>query len=167
MTENEEIQLEQLFSYKNMNKNERDFYINLILNSKELTESEYNYNKNSSPIYDLVFLALENKGNYAVFYGAVSNGEENKVIEGSIVKKGKRFFVINNFYRLFELINEEEDVKEYNVVDEFAFNSKRLKRKTMYGDKKLYETDISLKTKEELEDYYKSKIKDKKERLFG
>ena len=165
MSDEEEVLLEQYYINKGLNKNERDFYINLLLNSKELTESEFNYSSQSSSKYDLVFITLENKGHYVTFYGAISNGEENKIIDGSIIKRGNKFLVINNIYRLFELLSDDE--KEYNVVDIFRFKNGQLKRNTKYADERVFDADIELKTQEEMIDYYRSKINPDKGRLLG
>ena len=61
MTNEEEVILEQYFRSQNLDKQNRDFYLNLILNSKELTESEFNYTSTSPSKYDLVFISLNNE----------------------------------------------------------------------------------------------------------
>ena len=58
MTHYEEIILEQYFRSQNLDKEGRDFYLNLFLNSKELTDSIFNFTNSSPSQYDLVFLSL-------------------------------------------------------------------------------------------------------------
>jgi hypothetical protein len=162
MTNSEEILIEQYFPYMNMEKEQRDFYINLLLNSKEVTDSEFNLNSYSSPQYDLVFISLKNDGKLIRFDGAISNGEENKLIEGAIIRRGNKYFVFSNLFRLFELVHD--DKKEYDVIDEFRFKDGGVLRKTTYSDKRYFESTVTLKSSDELEEYYRKKIGMTKER---
>ena len=156
MTNEEEVILEQYFRSQNLDKQNRDFYLNLILNSKELTESEFNYTSTSPSKYDLVFISLNNEGSIVRFDGAVSNGEENKLFYGAILRKGNKYVICADFYRLFDLIFGDD--KEYRIVEEFKFKEDSVLRRTTYGDKRYFESDITLKTPEEMEEYYKGKI---------
>jgi hypothetical protein len=58
---------------------------------------------------------------------------------------------------LFELAFDDE--KEYSVTDEFRFKDERVMRRTKYErGSDFYESDIILKTDDEMESYLRSKI---------
>lgn len=156
MTSEEEVLLEQYYSYKNMDIKTRDFCINLILNSKELTDSEYNYSLSSSSKYDLVFITLSNENGLIKFDGAISNGIENKIIYGSIAKKRNKYYVDNNVYRMFELVIPGD--RDYRVTDEFKIKDGVVVRKSLYDDGRYFETNIELNSDEEMELFYRNKI---------
>lgn len=156
MTSEEEVLIEQYFPFFNMDEKNRTFYLNLLLNSKDLTDSEYNFKKSSPSNYDLVFMSFKNEGSVVKFDGAISNGEENKLMYGAIIKKGEKFYVFSNVYRLFELIFGDD--KEYVVVDEFTFKDDKVFRRSAYNGKKGIKKEIKLKTPEEMTEYYQRKI---------
>ena len=156
MTNEEEIILEQYFPSINLDKEGRDFYLNLILNSKELTDSKYNFKETSTSSYEIVFMHLKNEGSIVRFDGAITNGEESKLINGAIIEKGNKHYVFSNVYRLFELVTGND--KEYKVTDEFKEKDGRITRRTIYESGEYFEADITLKTPEEMEEYYKGKI---------
>ena len=157
MTHYEEIILEQYFRSQNLDKEGRDFYLNLFLNSKELTDSIFNFTKSSPSQYDLVFLSLNNEGSIVKFDGSVTNGEENKLIYGFITRRGNKYIIHADFYRLHELIFGHD--KEYSMVESFTFgDDDKVTRRTTYGDKRHFKSEIQLKTDEDMEEYYKGKV---------
>lgn len=156
MTSDEEVLVEQYFKCKNMDETSRNFFINLILNSKELTDSEFNISVNSNSSYDLVYLTLKNERDYISFSGAISNKEENKVISGAILIEGNNYCIYTDVHRFVETLSDRD--KDYHVTDEFIFDGSSVLRKSTYNNQKYYETNITLKTDEEMESYYKNKI---------
>ncbi len=156
MTHEEEVLLEQYYQYINMDKTSRNFYINLILNSKELTNSEFNLRSDSPSSYDLVILRLNNEGCIVTFECAISNGEENKFINGIISRKRNNYSIYMFVHRLNDLVSTS--LKDYHVTDKFVFNNNTVLRKSSYSNQKYFETNIVLKTDEEMESYYRSKI---------
>ena len=78
MTREEEILVEQLFRSYNMDSEMRNFYLNLLLHSKELTDSDYNLKVTSPSRYDLVFMSLYNEGCMVKFDGAISNNSATR-----------------------------------------------------------------------------------------
>jgi serine/threonine-protein kinase RIO1 len=156
MSKEEEVLIEQLFPCSNMNKEDRNFYLNLIINSKELTDSIYNYTSASPTKYDLVFLTLQNEGSIVRFNGAISNGEENKMYYGVILNKDDKYYIHSNFYRLFDLVFGSE--KEYSSTDQFTFKKNKVERRTIYKNNKSFKAYVNLKSDEEMENYLRSKI---------
>ena len=152
----DEILLEEYFPYSNMNINERSFYINLLLNTKDICDSEVSINSKSSCEYDLLYLNLKkNQNQFVSFDGVIANDSENRMINGQIVRSGNKFIVVTNVYRCNDCINEEN--KEYTVIDEFVSKSDRIIRKTRY-DNGYYEAEIDLYTEMELEEYLQRKL---------
>ncbi len=155
MTSEEEVLLEQFFSYRNMDKTSRNFYINLILNLKELTDSEFNQ-KNSPSTYDLVYLNLNNEGRTIRFEGASSNGIENRSINGYILKEKNGYIIYSDIYRFID--SESDEDKMFHVTDEFIFKDNEVLRKSSYKNGKEFASHIKLRSDEEMESYFKSKI---------
>jgi len=152
----ESILLEQYFPYNHMNINERSFYINLLLNTKDISDSEVCINNKSSCKYDFVFLNLSKiQDKYIKFDGVISNDSENRMINGEIFKYSNKYIVRTNVYRCNDFISE--DNKEYSVLDEFVMKDERVFRKTRY-DHGYFESEIELMSEMEVEEYLQDKI---------
>ena len=154
MNYKDEILFEQYFSYKGMTRDQRNFYINLLLHTKEIESSEVYLNNNSSSKYDLQFLNLSEEDYVIKFDGAISNESENRMIFGDIINMGNKLFVRMNIYRCNDLIYG--DNKEYSVIDEFVFKNERIIRKSRY-DSGYFEAEVDLFTEMETEEYLENK----------
>ena len=160
MNYKDEIIFEQYFTYRNMNKDMRDFYINLLLHTKDISESEVLLNTRSESKYDLLFLHLmREKINEVRFDGAVANNSENRMVYGNIIKINNKYFVKTNVYRFCDSLSD--DNKEYSIIDEFIFKEDRVIRKSRYDrtlsvsdyDSDYYEDEIELYDDLQLSDY--------------
>ena len=160
MNYKDEIIFEQYFTYRNMNKDMRDFYINLLLHSKDISESEVLLNTHSESKYDLLFLHLiREKINEVRFDGAVANNSENRMVYGNIIKINNKYFVKTNVYRFCDSLSD--DNKEYSIIDEFIFKEDRVIRRSRYDrtlsvseyDSDYYEDEIELFDDLQLSDY--------------
>ena len=156
MTDNEEVLLEQLFGSRNINKSQRDFYINLILHSKELQDSEFGCDESSPREYDLVFLSLVGEGKKVSFNGAISNGVENKWITGHVISTKRKHLLKTSVDRLSEMVPDSE--KSYDYFEIFEFDKDDIKRTTTYSDGRVSTSKITMKTFNEMEEYYRGKI---------
>lgn len=160
MNYKDEIFFEQYFPYQNMNRDDRNFYINLILHTKDVSESEILLNDNSSSKYDLLFLNLSRESYDRVrFDGGISNENENRMIYGDIIKAGNKYFVKTFVYRFNDSLLD--DNKEYYVTDEFVFKNDRVYRRSKYI-KEYYESEIDLFGEMELEEYLENKCNELK-----
>ena len=142
MTYEDQILTEQNFPYKNLKYDERSFYLNLILNSKELCDSELSLNDKSSSKYELVCLALDNQGSSVKFDGCIANEDERRMIYGYITRLSlNKYRVHMTVYRLCDIIFEDDD-KEYTVDETFKFKDKSVVRCSTYENRPYYETEI-------------------------
>ena len=160
MNYKDEIVFEQYFSYINMNKDMRNFYINLLLHTKDIEESEVRLNNTSECKYDLLFLHLNREAfNEIRFDGAVSNSSENRMIFGNIVRVRNKYYVKTNVYRFSDFLTD--DNKEYSVLDEFVFKDDKVTRKSRYDrtlspstyNSDFFEAEIELLDDLQLDDY--------------
>lgn len=130
---NDEILLEQYITYENVSKDERDKCVNLLLHTKEMEESCINNGKCN---YDIVSLNLNRKNNYICFNGSTTNDKENRMIDGYIYKSGNKYFVVNNIYRLYEYLDDEDRI--IKCIDLFTFKNNKVYRNTSYANSLAY-----------------------------
>ena len=154
MNYEDEILLEQYFTSKKLNRDQRNFCINILLHTKDVSSSEVLLNSKSSCKYDLLFLNLSKEEGYVKFDGAVDNNDENRMIYGQIVTRGNKVFVQTNIYRCSDIVLDEN--KEYVVIDEFVFKDDRVIRKSRY-DNSYCEDEVELYTEMQIEEYLEDK----------
>lgn len=131
MTHNELLSFEQYFKYKFLTVDEGDYFLDILRHTKDITDSDIVISNDSDNIFDIVFMTLSKEVNGKVsFNGAISNGNENKYIDGLIEKKNNKVYVISDVYRLHENVNDED--KRYSVVDYFSFTSNKVNRRSEY-----------------------------------
>lgn len=137
----EEIKLEQDFPAENMTANERDFYINLLLNCKDI-KSPVNIKALRSQIVEL---HLNKKGKEIYFNGSVHyeliNACENRCISGMIFKHKGNFYVDMLVTRLVS----DCPRKTYSTCDEFIVDDNKIVSCVGY-----YNHEISKKYSEEI-----------------
>ncbi len=163
MTNEESILVEQLFPALNMDEKSRNFFLNLLLNSIELKNSKYVYRDSSPKEFDMVFMHLNDEGSIIRFDGAISNGEENKMVYGTVEIRDGKYFVTSNVYRLFELVFGDD--KEYRVYDEYEVKDGKTFRTSSYNGIWPKTEEITLKSDEEMEEYLLLKVGRGKGRL--
>lgn len=168
-TSEEEILLEQYFPYQNMELEERDYYLNLLLNTKDISDSDILKNEDSKSSFEIVTMSLKKTPEFITFNGAIANEEETRMVDGIIIKKGNSYAVISNVYRLNELL--EEDEKDYSITDKFTFKGNKLYRKSAYASGRYFEAEFDAFTLDDVENLKRTKIelisgKSKKHKLF-
>lgn len=124
----DEILLEQYITYNHMSKSDRDMCMHLITNSKEVCDSELNDGEDRK--YKVISMNFNSDGYIVLFNGILTNGNENRYVDGSITRKSDNYFVKTNIYRLNEFI--EDDERDYCSLEVFRVLHDSVYRKTMY-----------------------------------
>ena len=161
MSNTDEILMEQYFRYINMNRNKRNFFLNLIMITKDICDSDVMTNSHDISSYDILFLNFINNNGVIVFDGGATNGYTNKLIHGSIVQRANKFCVSTNVYICNDFILDY-DKKEYHVTDEFVFKDNKVVRRSRYDDGVYSESEVSLLSNEEMENYLQTKCNEMK-----
>ena len=112
------------------------FYFQMLRQTKDFSDSKHTLNDGDCTKFEMVFMNLGKDGDNITFNGAVSNGVENRCVNGVIKQKGKRYYVLSQVYRMHELVLE--DIKEYYVYDTFKRIKDRLYQETIYDESLSY-----------------------------
>ena len=134
MTEQERIQRildEQNFPYLFMTLEERDFCLNILKNCKDICDS--NYKVDGEGKCELLQLSLKKNDNVISANGIMRIGRENRCINADIFLKPNKIIVDSNITRLIENENGNVEAKSYTVLDEFAIENNKLKRRSQYN----------------------------------
>ena len=150
----DEILLEQYFTYINMSEENRNNFINILLHTKDIYDSEKNLEGAKYSNFDLLTLHLMNREGIVKFNGAVYNDYENRIIDGIIYSKSNKIYVNTTIYRLNDFVSD----KEYNVNDTFVFKDGRVIRRSVYDDGKYFEDEILLMNNQEVQEYLENKV---------
>lgn len=120
---------EQKFPCFDMTKEERNMYLNIIRNCKDICDSENKVGTHSK--CKMIQMVLRKKGNAVTFNGILSLGEDNKFenrcVNGELYVDNNMILVYMNVERFKNI-----DQREYSVVDEFKLQNNILTRKTRY-----------------------------------
>lgn len=150
---------EQYFRYHNLTSEEGNYYFNILRHIKEVTDSEVKIGREN---YSFVELSLtKSSNNNILFNGSLSNGIDNKCIEGTINQNGNKVYVTSKFYRLNNYVSENE--KEYITMDCFNSKNDSIVRSTSYSNiLEFFETIMSNIDEEEFltyrDEFIKSRI---------
>ena len=160
MTHEDEIIFEQRFPYINLKTEERNYIINLLKHTKDVSDSEIEINENCEHQFDLFSLRLKKAEGRVEFEAIVCNSSENRILNGIINRKLNKYNVIYSVYRCSDAISDEE--KEYIVREEFIVRNNTVKRTCEYintglVDQVIFEDEIELFTEEETENYIQDK----------
>ena len=150
MNYEDELIYEMYFRYKNMSKEDGDFYLDVLRHSKEITDSAYGY----KPQYDIVEMSLMSTENGIRFNGSITNGMENRYITGTMISRLNKTFVDISVERLLGDITN----REYNAVEVFKFKRDEVERRTCYSSGEYYEAILEPFEREKMEEYKLSKI---------
>lgn len=123
---------EQRFPYENMTLEERNCYLNIIRNCKDICDSENKVDGVNN--CKLVELHLKKKLNKVSFNGSLMIGtgkqRENRCIEGELFLQNKNIIIVD--YKIIRL-NTNDEHKEYRVLDEFKIQKDIVKRRSQYN----------------------------------
>lgn len=118
---------EQKFPYENMTLEERNYYLNILRDCKDICDS--NNKVDSQSKCEIVQLNLKKNDRVINANGFLSIGSEKRCIDANIFIGKKSIFVDMQITRL--LLNGENDV--YTVSDEFIVENDNLKRISQYN----------------------------------
>lgn len=122
---------EQKFPYGNMTLQERNYYLNILRNCKDICDSNNRVDETGS--CELVSLNLEKQNNIVRINGFLSLGtegkRENRWIEASMYLEPSRIVVDMRITR----IGVNCVHKVYTVLDEFTLENDNLKRRSQYN----------------------------------
>ncbi len=119
---------EQYFPYYNMTLEERNFYLKLLRNCKDICSTEQKVNNQDK--CEIVEMSLKkNDENDIYAQGSLIINGEVRCIDADIFKDDKKIFVDMHVTRLCN----ESSKKEYRVLDIFEIQSNKLKRTSEYN----------------------------------
>lgn len=120
---------EQKFPYLGMTKEERNYYINIIKNCKDICDTENKVDNISK--CEIITLQFEKNNDVVKFDGALTIGEgkENRYIVGQIFLNKDKIRVDMEISRLTVKCKN----KVYRVFDEFTLENGVLKRSSLYN----------------------------------
>ncbi len=119
---------EQYFPYYNMTLEERNFYLKLLRNCKDICSTEQKVNNQDK--CEIVEMSLrKNDENDIYAQGSLIINGEVRCIDADIFKDDKKIFVDMHVTRLCN----EFSKKEYRVLDIFEIQSNKLKRTSEYN----------------------------------
>lgn len=135
MTNIERILFEsEYFNYENLSYAEGDRYLDILRHIKEVTDSEVIVTNRNS-VFELVCMNLKkDESGIVSFSGAISNGIENKWLNGFIKNIGNKTYVSTKVTRLHPLISIESKEKEFETYDKFKFKDDSIERITTYSN---------------------------------
>ena len=131
MTEERYKQLldEQYFPYIGMSLEDRNFYLEILKNCKDISDSENKVNGIGQG--KLIEMALKKNLIGITASGSITMGSEYRCIEAEIYVRNKAIFVDMIVTRL----GVDDEHKIYKVSDEFRVKDDKLIRKSRYGYK--------------------------------
>ncbi len=119
---------EKYFPYYNMTLEERNFYLKLLRNCKDICSTEQKVNNQDK--CEIVEMSLrKNNENDIYAQGSLIINGEVRCIDADIFKDDKKIFVDMHVTRLCN----ESSKKEYRVLDIFEIQSNKLKRTSEYN----------------------------------
>ena len=116
---------------------EKKFYIQMLRQTQDFMDTKQTMLLEGPSNFKIIFMHFKHdEDNNILFDGAISNGEENRCVNGVIKQKGKRYYVLNHVYRLgLEVPNW---IKEYDVYDTFKTIEDRWYQETIYDNQLEY-----------------------------
>lgn len=118
---------EQRFSYTGMSLEERNYYVNIINNCKDICDSENKVGNESK--CDLIELHLKKENNIVSINGSLVLGSECRCIEADMFINDNNIIVDMLITRL----GNQTEHKKYRVTDEFRVENNTLKRRSYYN----------------------------------
>lgn len=127
MTYNEQLVLEeQNFPCENMSKEERNYYLNILRNCKDICDSDNKVNDIGK--CDILQTKLVKKEDFITFNGVMTISSENRSMSGFIFIKEDSIIVDMQVTRYFD-----EGHKSYSTLDEFKLKDNKLIRRSQYN----------------------------------
>ena len=153
-SENEQL-INQTYSYENMEEIDRNFYLNLILQSKDVSDSDINTNDYCNK-YDILWIKMCRDKSTVRFDGVIFNKSERKMINGTINNRGNTYYLVTNVYRCSDYVFGED--KEYVTYDNFRFEDDRVVRMSRYENTLFTEKEIEYNDPVEIDNYLENMV---------
>lgn len=130
--EDGETLFEKYFKGVNITADKRNYCYMILNNIREVVNSRYvaKYQSNRFELGSMTFGRLDYDKYF--FNGVISNGEESKVVDGTITIGENGIKVDTNFYRFYEFL--EDDERFYSTEDRFIQGANGCLRVTRYSD---------------------------------
>lgn len=131
---NNEILKEQYFPHLFLSVEERDYILNLIINCKDIFDSETGLSRKGT----LVQLSMKKENDLIKYNGLLAYETENRCISGYALERKNKIYLNNHIERLcVNDINKEYDTCDifikseegYNIESTYSFNNKIYRRK--------------------------------------
>lgn len=126
-----EILKEQAFPHIRMSLEERNFYLSLIRNCKDICDTRNRISGTGR--CNIIELKFEKTGDMVRINGVLTIGSdsvhENRCISGFIYRENSSIIVEMNVVRLCS----SDKIKEYSVIDKFYLDNEILKRESKYN----------------------------------
>ena len=117
---------EQSFPCENMSKEERNYYLNILRNCKDICDSENKVNNIGK--CEILEAKLVKKEEFITFNGTMTISSENRSMSGFIFIKEDSVIVDMQVTRYFD-----EGHKSYSTLDEFKLEDNKLVRRSQYN----------------------------------
>jgi hypothetical protein len=117
---------EQRFPYENMSKEERNYYLNILQNCKDICDSENRVNNIGK--CEILQTKLVKKEEFITFNGTMTISNENRSMSGFIFTKEDSVIVDMQVTRYFD-----DGHKSYSTLDEFKLENDKLIRRSQYN----------------------------------
>lgn len=125
----QELLLEKYLRSQGMSKYVRDFYMTLLLNTKDVLDSDHAIGNRNFEIFDMTLIATDDS---VIFSGLSTNGTENRTMDGEIRQINNGFYVATTV-QSFGVQKSDEDEELYNVYDMFYILPNETIRKSHYS----------------------------------
>ena len=122
----EELLNEQKFPCENMSKEERNYYLNILRNCKDICDSDNKVNGIGK--CEILETKLVKKEEFITFNGTMFISNENRSISGFIFIKEDSVIVDMQVTRYFD-----KGHKSYSTLDEFKLKDSKLIRRSQYN----------------------------------
>ena len=117
---------ERKFPCENMSKDERNYYLNILRNCKDVCDSENKVNGICK--CEILETRLVKKEEFITFNGLMTISGENRSMSGLIFVKDDSILVDMQVTRYFN-----EGHKSYSTLDEFKLEDNKLIRRSQYN----------------------------------
>ena len=116
---------------------EKRFYIQMVRQTQEFMDTKQTMLLEGPSNFKIIFMHFKHdEDNNILFDGAISNGEENRCVDGVIKKKDNKYHVFTYVYRLHQSV--PENIKKYYVYDTFKTVKNGLIRTSIYDESLRY-----------------------------
>lgn len=158
MTTEDKMILEQYIQYEGISEEKADKCLDILRHSQDIMDSSKTVSDKGPSSFDIVVMSFKATDNDDVvtFNGAISNGNENKWLDGRIEAIANKALVVANVRRLHPSLSEKD--KDYKFFELYSFKDKEVHCEASYSTGECFERIMEPFIPEELESYKQSKV---------